>query len=187
MPIEVEQKYPLTDPTAILARITALGAVAQQTVTQVDTYYAHPARDFAATDEALRIRRVGDAEISSNFITYKGPKLDATTKTRREIELPLATGEQSATQWDELLEVLSFRRVAEVTKVRQIFHLQREGQTIELAVDDVKGVGDFVELEIVVADETTIAAAQQKIASLASDLHLTGPERRGYLEMLLVN
>lgn len=181
MPIEVEQKYPLADPSEIPTRITAIGAIAQQTVTQVDTYYAHPGRDFAATDEALRIRRVGDA----NCITYKGPKLDATTKTRREIELPLATGEQSAAQWDELLEVLSFRRVAEVTKVRQIFSFVRNGQTIELAVDKVQGVGDFIELEIVVADEAAIAAAQKQIASLANELQLAGPERRGYLEMLL--
>ena len=49
---------------------------------QVDTYFSHPARDFAATDEALRIRSI-DQE---NFVTYKGPKLDATTKTRREID-----------------------------------------------------------------------------------------------------
>ena len=44
-----------------------------------------PCRDFAQTDEALRIRTVGD----TSFVTYKGPKLDATTKTRRELELPL--------------------------------------------------------------------------------------------------
>ena len=183
MPIEVEQKYRLSDPSSLLTALAAMGAAPQQTVTQVDTYYAHPARDFAATDEALRIRCVGEA----NFITYKGPKLDATTKTRREIELPLDGGEQSAVQWDELLDALSFCRVAEVSKIRQIFHLQRDGQTIELAVDNVQGVGNFVELEIVVADEAGIATAQKQIAILASELQLEGVERRGYLEMLLAN
>ncbi len=186
MSIEVELKYPLSDPNTILTRIAALGAVAEQTVTQVDTYYAHPERDFATTDEALRIRRVGKA----NFITYKGPKLaatalDATTKTRREIELPLAAGERSATQWDELLEALSFRRVAEVSKVRQIFRLQRDGQAIELAVDQVQQVGDFLELEVVVGDVNEIAPAQKQIATLASELQLADAERRSYLEMLL--
>jgi len=181
MPIEVEQKYPVIDRQALLASIEALGAIAQPPVTQVDTYYAHPARDFAATDEALRIRRVGDA----NYITYKGPKLDTTTKTRREIELPLATGELSAAQWDELLEALTFRRVAEVSKVRQIFRVERTGQTIELAVDQVQGVGDFVELELVVTEQAEIKAAQQLIEALASELQLAGAERRSYLELLL--
>jgi len=182
MPIEVEQKYRVTERSALLARIAALGAVADQTVTQVDTYYAHPLRDFAATDEALRIRRVGEA----NFITYKGPKLDATTKTRREIELPIAAGPASASQCDELLQSLSFSPVAEVSKVRQTFQLQRDGQAIELAVDDVKNVGNFIELEIIVTEEPQVESAQALIATLASELQLAGSERRGYLELLLL-
>lgn len=181
MSIEVEQKFSISDPNAILVRIAALGAASQQIVRQVDTYYAHPVRDFATTDEALRIRRVGE----SNFITYKGPKLDAATKTRREIELPLAAGKHASAGYDELLEALSFRRVAEVSKVRQIFHLQRGGQTIELSVDQVQEVGDFIELEIVVAGETEIDVAQQLLATLASELQLADNERRSYLELLL--
>jgi len=127
----------------------------------------------------------GPAKSPSNFITYKGPKLDATTKTRHEIELPLASGPLSAGQWDELLAALSFRRVAEVTKVRQIFLVQRGGHTVELAVDQVQDVGDFVELEIVVAEEAQVAPAQQRLATLASELQLAIAQRRSYLEMLL--
>lgn len=181
MPYEVEQKYRLTDRDAFLAKVTALGAIAGKTVTQVDTYYAHPVRDFAKTDEALRIRRIGD----ENFITYKGPKIGTKAKTRREIELPLAPGDGPAAGYAELLDALSFRHVAEVTKVRQTFHLERDNQTIELAVDQVENVGNFVELEIVVPTKDEIDAAQQKIESLASELQLTGATRESYLEMLL--
>ena len=181
MSIEVEQKYRISDPNKVLESIAALGATSQQVVRQVDAYYAHPVRDFASTDEALRIRHVGQ----SNFITYKGPKLDAATKTRREIELPLAAGEDAASSYNELLEALDFRRVAEVAKIRQIFRLERDGETIELAVDQVQNVGDFVELEIVVHGDPEIEAAQQRIATLASELQLEGAERRSYLELLL--
>ena len=66
MSIEVEQKYHIGDPDVVLERLKELGAASQQIVRQVDTYYAHPQRDFSSTDEALRIRRVGE----SNFITY---------------------------------------------------------------------------------------------------------------------
>jgi adenylate cyclase class 2 len=185
IPIEVEQKYRSKDRAALVAKFAALGAVAEPATRQVDTYYAHPARDFAVTDEALRIRCVGDADVRANFITYKGPKLDATTKTRREIELPLSSGALSAEQFGELLQALSFRRVAEVTKVRQAFRLQREGQAVEFALDNVQDVGDFVELEIVVATEAQIEPAKQLIQALASELQLAGAERRSYLEMLL--
>ena len=82
---------------------------------EIDVYFAHPARDFAQTDEALRLRRKGDA----NCITYKGPKIDATTKTRREIELPLAPGPESLASWTALLEAVGFRPAGEVRKSRR--------------------------------------------------------------------
>ena len=69
---------------------------------EVDRYFNHPARDFAETDEALRIRRIGPV----NRITYKGPRVDTVTKTRQELELPLVEGEKSAADWITLLEKL---------------------------------------------------------------------------------
>jgi adenylate cyclase, class 2 len=83
---EVEQKYPLADVAAVEAALARLGATWHGTAEQVDRYFNHPCRDFGVTDEALRLRRTDDALA----ITWKGPRLDATAKTRREIELPLA-------------------------------------------------------------------------------------------------
>ena len=86
MRYEVEQKFPVADMRAIREGLAALGAEVAAPQEEVDLYFAHPVRDFAATDEALRLRQKGP----QNRITYKGPKIDTTTKTRREIELPLA-------------------------------------------------------------------------------------------------
>lgn len=183
MSIEVEQKYRIADTHVLLENLAAQGAESKHIVQQVDMYYSHPNRDFAATDEALRIRRVGE----SNFITYKGPKLDETTKTRREIEMPLASGSPSADGYDKLLQALSFERVAEVSKIRQSYKLQREDHAIEVALDQVKGLGDFVELEIVVSSDDAIETAKQRIATLADELQLAGTERRSYLELLLAD
>ena len=88
-------------------------------IVQSDQYFAHPARDFAQTDEALRIRTVGD----TSFVTYKGPKLDATSKTRRELELPLAASDPDGSQFAELLAALGFTPVAIVRKQRRKFHI----------------------------------------------------------------
>jgi len=181
MSFEVEQKYRVADPEQVRRLFAELGAVDGGCVVQVDTYYAHPNRDFAATDEALRIRRVGD----ENFITYKGPKLDATTKTRREIEFDIAAGESGAERCNQLLQALGFQRVAEVSKSRQISRLQRGKYLIELAVDDVQDVGSFVELEIGVAQESALDKAREALAALASELGLVDVERQSYLEMLL--
>lgn len=180
MQLEIEQKYPLRDATALKEKLAALGASAGQVVTQCDTYFNHPGRDFAQTDEALRIRRVGEKAC----VTYKGPKIDTETKTRREIELPLGPIDETADGWPELLTALGFCQVATVSKTRENFRLTRSGFDVEVCIDQVAQVGLFAELEIV-ADQSQLDAAKAVIAELEAELRLTRPERRSYLEMLL--
>jgi adenylate cyclase class 2 len=191
---EVEQKYPVADVKAIEDRLGRLGASWHGTAEQVDRYFNHPSRDFAVTDEALRLRStaVGVA------ITWKGPRLDATAKTRREIELPLALAAVPAAaeapsavpamldHWTELLEALGFRRVREVAKRRRLATVAWEGAVIEVALDHVADLGDFVELELQ-TDASGIAPAAARIESLARELGCSNAEPRSYLEMLLSN
>src|SRR3990172_6366392 len=100
MRYEVEQKFAVADVAALEAKLSALGSAPAGPQSEIDHYYAHPARDFVETDEALRIRR-GDRQ---NAVTYKGPKVDATTKTRREIELVFPPGEEYVAGWESMLE-----------------------------------------------------------------------------------
>lgn len=180
MQYEVEQKFRLSDATALATALRDLGATEFETIEQVDTYLAHPSRDFAATDESYRMRRVGD----ENFVTYKGPKIDATTKTRREIELTLPDGAVYAEDFKRLQEVLGFRIVAEVRKTRQKTSVPWRETSVEVVIDDVTGVGLYAELEIV-ADESEVETAKAHLASLAGELGLHETERRSYLELLL--
>jgi len=180
MRYEVEQKFRVANPADLEGRLVELGADFGPPEWQVDCYYAHPTRDFAATDEALRIRRVGDA----NFVTYKGPKLDQVTKTRREIEVPLDFGEQPAADFGNLLVALGFRLVAEVYKQRRRAELPWQGQAVDVALDQVERLGHFIELELQ-ADDDGLEWAKQNIASLAVRLGLAHSERRSYLELLL--
>jgi adenylate cyclase, class 2 len=180
MAFEVEQKFPLDDPQAFAARVRELGAAPGKESRQVDQYFNHPARDFAETDEALRIRSVGE----SNFVTYKGPKRDKRTKTRQEIELPIDSGKEASQQFGELLQALGFRSVAVVSKRRQTFDLDWHGRQFELALDEIDDLGRYAELETM-ADEPDVAAAQEALLTLAETLELTQIERRSYLEMVL--
>lgn len=177
MNIEVEQKHRVNDPAALQRRLQELGATLRAPIEQSDEYFAHPCRDFAKTDEALRIRSVG----AEHSVTYKGPKLDATTKSRRELELPLAT---ERADFAELLATLGFESVLVVRKTRRPFELEHRGQSVHGAWDSIDGLGEFVELELS-ADDSTLAAAKAVIASLASELELGPSERRSYLELQL--
>jgi adenylate cyclase class 2 len=180
MQYEVELKFPVADLGAIEARLVELGTRFDEAVTQVDRYFAHPARDFARTDEALRIRQVGNA----CYVTYKGPKVDAATKTRREIELPLGTGPETVLKWTVLLQALGFTAAAEVRKRRRPGHLVWRETDVEIALDEVDRVGTFVELETA-SDDDRVDSARALVLGLAKQLGLSGSERRSYLELLL--
>ena len=179
MAYEVEMKFPVHDRATLETRLAGLGAAIVAPQSEVDVYFAHPARDFAKTDEALRIRRKG----SSNFVTYKGPKIDALTKTRREIDLPLPPGEQTAQAWTGLLEALGFVAVGEVHKSRRKAHVVWQGRSVEVSLDDVQGLGVYVELELI-AKADHLDAARANILSLAEALGLEGSQRQSYLELL---
>ncbi len=177
---EVEQKFAVEDGAALRGALDAAGTHWEQPLTQADYYWNHPARDFAATDEALRLRQVG----LQNYITYKGPRIDAATKTRQEIELVLPDGADVPERFGEVLAALGFRPVAVVRKQRRPGVIQWQGAAIHVALDTVERVGDFVELEIL-ADDSQLEGARSQVQSLARLLGLTRSERRSYLELLL--
>lgn len=180
MQFEVEQKFRVDgfgDIEAKLGRMTSELTPASE---QLDCYFAHPARDFGVTDEAFRLRSSGE----SNFVTYKGPRIDQTTKTRQELELLLPDGAPYRSQFITMLEVLGFRLVAEVVKTRRKAFVIWEGSRVEVSLDDVRDVGTFVELELL-ADEPALAESKQRLSSLAERLGLSRVERRSYLGLLL--
>lgn len=182
---EVELKFHVADVAVLERRLAALAARFGQPVEQVDRYFAHPCRDFAVTDEALRLRRVGDGVA----ITWKGPRIGAGAKTREELELGLAAvgtagGAVTIDHWTRLLEALGFRQVREVAKRRRPARVSWDGIEIEIALDAVAGLGDFVELELL-AEPEGIPQAVVRLESLAATLGCATPERRSYLELLL--
>ena len=180
MKLEVEQKYRIERPDELRRLLTHLGASFRPAVRQIDSYFNHPSRDFAQTDEALRIRTIG----KRNFVTYKGPKLDSRVKTRRELEQPLADGAEAADRFCELLTALGFRATAVVAKWRASAEVDWRDTKYELAWDTVDALGEFLEIELVV-DETERESAQTRIAALETELQCSSVERRSYLEMVL--
>ncbi len=178
--LEVEMKFPLEDFVALEARLGQLGAEPMEQLHESDHYFNAPDRDFARTDEALRLRRIG----ASNRVTYKGPKRDAQTKTRTEIEVGIEDGDRPAQGFMQLLKQLGYRPVAIVHKQRRVYRLHRNGFAMEICLDEVENVGTFAELEIQ-APEEMLAAARKELLDASRDLGLTRSERRSYLELLL--
>jgi adenylate cyclase, class 2 len=181
MGYEVEVKYRSVDHGHLEWQLTALGATRSASVRQVDVYLNHPSRDFATTNEAFRLRAIGD----ENRITYKGPRRPGPTKTRKEIEIRFADGAHSAGQLLDLFVLLGFRPVATVSKTRTPFLVTRAGHSLEVTLDRADGLGSFAEIETLAESEPGLPAAQSAVLALAAELGLTDIEPRSYLHMVL--
>ena len=181
-PIEVEFKFPVEDLAALRESLVAMGASPVKVSEQVDEYFNDPLRDFAKMDVALRIRQSD----SKMWLTYKGPNLDPTAKIRAEIETPLVD-KAAAEQIKQTFIGIGFVSVARVAKQRETLSMDWEGQQVEICLDSVAEVGDFVELERVVETAAEQDAAKQALESLAAKLSLSGSIRTSYLELLLKN
>lgn len=180
MQFEVEKKYWVNDFDFCIETVNQLGGQFAEPVEQADQYFQHPSRDFTSTDEVLRLRASND----NNYITYKGARIDATTKTRHELELPLAPGKASFQDFTELLSLLGFSPIMTVRKKRCKALFQWEGREVEICLDEIDQLGTFVELETT-SDAQNLDAAKAVLVSLAKHLNLDRDERRSYLELLL--
>src|SRR5690606_33591031 len=135
MDYEVELKFRVDDPQRIVALLAGLEATPGDVEQHCDTYFNHPARDFAQTDEAFRIRSIGE----DNRLTYKGPLVDKQTKTRQEVEVGCEAGLVGREKLRTMLLALGFREVHTVVKRRTPFHLDWQGRDVEVTLDEVEG------------------------------------------------
>ena len=201
---EIEIKLPVTEEQA--ASILAIQGIVVTRVETVDQYYDTNGRG------TLRIRSEtsespnpfydpNDRRYEENretfssgqkptytgistVITCKGHKtIDPVTgaTSRKELELDLRG---DFDEWDELLKMLGYQPLMPVTKVRHSFGYF--GATV--CVDDVEGLGNYVEIEVVAEEgDDASAAAMSRINDTLISLGLENirPETRGYLDMVL--
>jgi len=160
------------------------GAERIERVRQVDTYYDAPHRDFAETDEALRLRtetgKEGDAgPTATTKLTYKGPLVEEASKTREERETVVGDGDSAAA----IFEGLGFEPAATVEKERTFFDLH--GHTVTL--DRVDGLGEFVEAEAEAEDGDEVEDVREGVVDILRRLGLDPGEqiRTSYLGLLL--
>ncbi len=175
--IEVEVKAKIDSFKEMEEKLSKIGAVKTKKEFQQDIYFNSPVVDFAQTDEALRIRTTKEDEVEHIFITYKGPKIDKASKTRKEIEM----GIEDAAKCGEIFKEIGFNEVRAVRKNRQYYSYKN----FEISLDDVEGLEPYMEIEISLEDGNDYSEAQKKIFDLFEQLGITdGFERTSYLELL---
>ena len=168
--LEIEIKSYCSDHSSVESKLIELGADKIKAVYEEDVYFQHPSRDFKQSGEAFRIRRIDD----KYFITYKGPKINTKSKTRYEAETGISDGKTGR----DIIERIGFTEAGTVTKERKIYSLDG----IEICLDHVHNLGDFVELEKLGEDYVSI---EKELFILADKLGLADFTSRSYLNLLM--
>lgn len=179
--LEIEIKAQIIDPGALRAALCRHGFVWQHTLLEEDVYYYGVDRNFAQTDEALRLRitQNKDTGVITSAITYKGPKLDSVSKTRTEFDVGLLEG----SLMHELLCALGHRPVMTVRKQREYY----TRQDTTACLDEVDRLGSFIELETLSGASVAYDAVVNGLFATLEQLGIPRHAciRKSYLEMLL--
>lgn len=181
MSIEVEIKVKIQNRKQVMDSLKKIGFMENRCVVETDIYYTSTHHDFAALGEALRIRTVKDPESpkETSVITYKGAKLDQVSMTRQELETEVGDGETVR----KILEHIGFCPVSPVEKKR--LYLNKDNMTA--CLDNVKGLGDYLELEILTDTEEKRTEALKQIEDVLEALgySMEDTTRTSYLSMLM--
>ena len=181
MSIEVEIKLKVRNKKQVMDSLKTIGFLEDRYVVETDIYYTSKHHDFAALGEALRIRKVENLKSGKEtcLITYKGAKLDQVSMTRQELETEVGDGETVR----KILEQIGFCPVSPVEKQR--LYLRKDNMTA--CLDDVKGLGNYLELEILTdaEEERTKALKQVKDVLEILGYSMKDTTRTSYLSMLM--
>ncbi len=146
---EVEVKARLRDKDALVAKLTDLGCMLSAPIRQDDTLYAaidKPITEFTIGDLVMRIRRQG----STAILTGKIPVTNHLDKLESETEV------SDAAAMEQLLEWMDFKKIMTLSKLRQ---KTRHGE-YEICVDEVAGLGSFIEVEKMTDEDGDVAQAE---------------------------
>ena len=191
--IEVEIKVKISDPNLMRKKFENNG-IYKLSLNHEDTYFNMPKglRDFRQTDEALRLRKSiefnrdnkAKTQKINYYITYKGKKIDKTTKTREEIEVKITEIEDMK----NILKFLGFREVFTVVKKRELYDFIFNDTRIEALIDYIPVLEQhFVEVELITESYETVDENKEILFKFLSIFGIKKQEsiRKSYLELII--
>jgi len=191
--IEVEIKVKISDPNLIRKKFDNFNGIYKLSLHHEDTYFNMPKglRDFKQTDEALRLRKSTEfdrvnkelAQKINYFITYKGKKIDKTTKTREEIEVKIDEIEAMK----NLLKLLGFQEVFTVIKERELYDFKFKDTRIEALIDYIPILEQhFVEVELITESYDDVDENKEILFQFLENFGIKKQEsvRKSYLELI---
>jgi len=152
MNIEVEIKIKIDSFEEIREKLLAYGKMVK-TIKQIDEYYIPSHRDFFAQKphpiEWLRIRTNPD-----KIIFEYDRSINKNERGEQECAEEYGTEISNPAEFRKILNFLDFKKVITVEKQREYW----DCGNLEVVLDKVRGLGDFIEVEAIGSFENNISA-----------------------------
>ena len=163
--IEVEIKIPVSDLEREKEGLQRMGFVHEQSLIERDTYFDGGVCGIRKSGEALRVRQIIHCDTGEKIseINFKGKKMDSVSMSRPEYETTVGDGEIAG----KIFEAAGFFPVKPVVVKKREMLLCGE---MRACLDEVEGLGTFLELEIMAEDESSKAVALEKIERILKAL-----------------
>ena len=173
--IELEKGFVLNDNHQIKEQAIEKGFKLAHEVEETDTYFTDKDKEFVRTRTCLRIRR-----IDSNYmeLTYKAKSSQDTERYgKKEVNIRVKT-----TDYEDLVTVLSglgYIKYVEFTKYRKVYSKKDNNVEYNIMLDNIKGIGDFVEFEIITHEDVSNSEREKKLADFIDEFNMTnGVEKK---------
>jgi adenylate cyclase class 2 len=156
---EVEVKYHIHDAEALLVALKARGIELEEPVHQDDQAYAPESWSY------------GDGKLGVSFVRLRTVGGRHTFTLKRPAENALSCDEYETAvadrkQMHRAILAMAFRPTVRIAKVRRTAELP----SLSLCVDEVAGLGTFLELERIVPDNASGEAVQAELAAFVVSL-----------------
>jgi putative adenylyl cyclase cyaB len=171
--IEIEAKFKLSDNMTrdkLIAVLESQLVVSASVKQQIDTVFLLPEQVDAPIIPGSKIMRIRDVidpetgELKRSLITLK---IERQAKLiSDEYEFAVDDGNMAR----QMLTALGWQEVVTVDKVR----LESKTEDYTICVDEVAGLGLFIELEVLAEDEANTDNIQQQMYSFLKNLNIDG-------------
>ena len=173
--IELEKGFVLNDNHLIKEEAIEKGFKLAHEVEETDTYFTDKDKEFVRTRTCLRIRR-----IDSNYmeLTYKAKSSQDTERYgKKEVNIQI-----KPTDYEDLVTVLAglgYIKYVEFTKYRKVYSKKDNNVEYNIMLDNIKGIGDFVEFEIITHEDVSNSEREKKLADFIDEFNMTnGVEKK---------
>lgn len=171
--IEIEAKFKLSDN---MTRDKLIAVLESQFVApisikhQIDTVFLLPEQVDAPIipgSKIMRIRDILDLETGELRQSLMTLKIEGQAKlVSDEYEFAVDDGDMAR----QMLTALGWQEVVTVDKVR----LESKTEDYTICIDDVAGLGLFIELEVLAEDDVDVDALQKQMRSFLKSLNIDG-------------